>query len=180
LFMEESIRVAEREYTKEEVLKILNPLVAEWFASKFRDLTPPQRYALIPIHNGENVLVSSPTGTGKTLTAFLIALSELFNMAEKGELDNTVYVLYVSPLRALNNDIYRNLEEPLREIREIAQKRGKEIPEIRHVVRTGDTPTSQRQNMLRKTPHILITTPETLAIILVAPKFREKLRTVNG
>jgi len=177
--MEESIRVAEREYTKEEVLKILNPLVAEWFASKFRDLTPPQRYALIPIHNGENVLVSSPTGTGKTLTAFLIALSELFNMAEKGELDNTVYVLYVSPLRALNNDIYRNLEEPLREIREIAQKRGKEIPEIRHVVRTGDTPTSQRQNMLRKTPHILITTPETLAIILVAPKFREKLRTVK-
>ncbi|MCC5997779.1 MAG: ATP-dependent helicase [Thermofilum sp.] len=177
--MEESVRVAEREYTKEEVLKILNPLVAEWFASKFRDLTPPQRYALIPIHNGENVLVSSPTGTGKTLTAFLIALSELFNMAEKGELDNTVYVLYVSPLRALNNDIYRNLEEPLREIREIAQKRGKEIPEIRHVVRTGDTPTSQRQNMLRKTPHILITTPETLAIILVAPKFREKLRTVK-
>ena len=179
LFMEGPMRIAEREYTKEDVLKILNPLVAEWFDSTFKDLTPPQRYALIPIHQGENVLVSSPTGTGKTLTAFLIALSELFNMAERGELDNTVYVLYVSPLRALNNDIYRNLEEPLKEMSELARKKRLELPEIRHMVRTGDTPTSRRQNMLRKAPHILITTPETLAIILVAPKFREKLKTVR-
>jgi ATP-dependent Lhr-like helicase len=174
-----AIRIAKEEYRKEDVLKVLNPLVAEWFSSKFRDLTPPQKYAFIPIYRGENVLVSSPTGTGKTLAAFLIAISELFNMAERGELEDTVYVLYVSPLRALNNDIYRNLEEPLMEIREMAARRGLEVPEIRHVVRTGDTPTSQRQNMLRKPPHILITTPETLAIVLVAPKFREKLRSVK-
>ncbi|ABL78331.1 ATP-dependent helicase [Thermofilum pendens] len=174
-----AISFATREYSKEEVLRVLDPLVAEWFSGKFEDLTPPQRYALIPIHEGKNVLVSSPTGTGKTLTAFLIALSELFGMARRGELEDTVYVVYVSPLRALNNDIYRNLEEPLREIRELAEKRGLEIPEIRHMVRTGDTSSSQRQSMLRKPPHILITTPETLAIILVAPKFREKLRSVK-
>ncbi|UNQ72983.1 ATP-dependent helicase [Infirmifilum sp. NZ] len=175
----EGLVYATREYTKEEVLSVLNPLVAEWFNSKFTDLTPPQKLALMPIHEGRNVLVSSPTGTGKTLTAFLIAISELFNMAARGELEDTVYVLYVSPLRALNNDIYRNLEEPLREIRELAASKGVEVPEIRHVVRTGDTTTTQRQNMLRKPPHILITTPETLAIVLVAPKFREKLRTVR-
>ena len=170
---------AEHEYSKEEVLRVLNPIVAEWFRSRFTDLTPPQKLALIPIHEGKNVLVSSPTGTGKTLTAFLIALSELIEMGLKGELEDSVYVLYVSPLRALNNDIYRNLEEPLREIREIADKKGVKLPEIRHVVRTGDTTTTQRQSMLRKPPHILITTPETLAIILVAPKFREKLRSVR-
>ncbi len=175
----EGLTYATREYSKEEVLRVLNPLVAEWFDRKFSDLTPPQRLALIPIHEGRNVLVSSPTGTGKTLTAFLIALSELFDMAQRGELEDSVYVLYVSPLRALNNDIYRNLEEPLREIRELAESKGLEIPEIRHVVRTGDTTATQRQNMLRKPPHILITTPETLAIILVAPKFREKLRTIK-
>ncbi len=173
------IRFAEKEYTKEDVLRVLDPLVAEWFSSKFRDLTPPQRLALIPIHEGRNVLVSSPTGTGKTLTAFLIILSELFAMARRGELEDTVYAVYVSPLRALNNDIYRNLEEPLREIYELAEKKGVEAPRIRHAVRTGDTPQSARQRMLRKPPHILITTPETLAIILVAPKFREKLRSVR-
>ncbi len=170
---------ADKEYTKEEVLRILNPVVAEWFNSKFPDLTPPQKLALIPIHEGNNVLVSSPTGTGKTLTAFLIAISELIEMGLRGELGDSVYVLYVSPLRALNNDIYRNLEEPIREIRELAEKKGIKLPEIRHVVRTGDTTNTQRQNMLRKPPHILITTPETLAIILVAPKFREKLKTVR-
>ncbi|MEM4790151.1 MAG: ATP-dependent helicase [Thermofilum sp.] len=177
--MKGSITYAVREYSKEEVLRVLNPLVAEWFSRKFDDLTPPQRLALIPIHEGKNVLVSSPTGTGKTLTAFLIALSELFDMAQRGELEDKVYVLYVSPLRALNNDIFRNLEEPLREIYELAKERGVSLPQIRHVVRTGDTTSSQRQSMLRRPPHILITTPETLAIVLVAPKFREKLRSVK-
>lgn len=177
--MQETITYAAREYSKEEVLKVLNPLVAEWFSRKFDDLTPPQRLALIPIHEGKNVLVSSPTGTGKTLTAFLISLSELLDMALRGELEDKVYVIYVSPLRALNNDIYRNLEEPLNEIYELAKEKGVELPKIRHVVRTGDTSSSQRQNMLRKPPHILITTPETLAITLVAPKFREKLKSVK-
>jgi len=173
------IRHARRAYSKEEVLKALHPLVAEWFDRTFEDLTPPQRYAVIPIARNKNVLVSSPTGTGKTLTAFLSILSKLFEMADKGELGNSVYCVYVSPLRALSNDIYRNLEIPLKEIRELAEARGLEIPEIRHAVRTGDTPSNEKQKMLRKTPHILITTPETLGIILVAPKFREKLRTVK-
>ena len=100
-------------------------------------------------------------------------------MARKGELEDTVYAIYVSPLRALNNDIYRNLEEPLKEISQLAKEKGIDVPEIRHMVRTGDTPSSHRQRMLRKPPHILITTPETLAIVLVAPKFREKLRKVK-
>ncbi len=173
------IEYATREYTKEEVLKVLHPLVAEWFDRTFEDLTPPQKYAVVPIAQDRNVLVSSPTGTGKTLTAFLSILSKLLEMADRGELENTVYCIYVSPLRALSNDIYRNLEVPLREIRELAKEKGIELPEIRHAVRTGDTPPNEKQKMLRKTPHILITTPETLGIILVAPKFREKLRTVR-
>ncbi|RLE61327.1 MAG: ATP-dependent helicase [Thermoprotei archaeon] len=173
------ITFADKEYSKEEILSLLNPLVAEWFDKKFENLTPPQKLALKPIYERKNVLVSSPTGTGKTLTAFLMIISELFTLAQKGELEDTVYAVYVSPLRALNNDIYRNLEEPLREIYELAREKGIEVPEIRHMVRTGDTPTSQRQKMLRNPPHILITTPETLAIILVAPKFREKLRSVR-
>jgi len=170
---------ATRQYTKEEVLSALDPLVSEWFESHFKDLTPPQRYAVIPIHEGKNVLVSSPTGSGKTLTVFIGIISELLSMARKGELDDCVYAIYVSPLRALDNDIYRNLKVPLEEIRELAKKKGLELPEIRHAVRTGDTSTSERQKMLRKPPHILITTPETLAITLVAPKFREKFRNLR-
>lgn len=164
-----------REYSKEEVLVVLHPAVAEWFDSNFSDLSPPQRLAVVPIHEGRNVLISSPTGTGKTLTAFLSIMSELFRMGESGELQDSIYAIYVSPLRALNNDIYRNLESPLKEIRE----RNPELPEVRHSVRTGDTTSAEKSRQLRKPPHILITTPETLAIILTAPRFREKLRTVK-
>ncbi len=171
----DSIVYADREYSKEEVLKVLNRFVAQWFDSKFDKLTPPQSYGIIPIYQGKNVLISSPTGTGKTLTAFLSIISKLFDLAEREELEDRVYCIYVSPLRALNNDIYRNLEEPLKEIREIVEKEGLELPEIRHVVRTGDTPPHEKQKMLKKPPHILITTPESLAIILNAPKFKKKL-----
>ncbi len=173
------IEYATRAYSKEEVLRVLHPLVARWFDQSFDDLTPPQRYAVVPIAQDRNVLVSSPTGTGKTLTAFLSILSKLLEMADRGELGNSVYCVYVSPLRALSNDIYRNLEVPLREIRELAEEGGLELPEIRHAVRTGDTPPNEKQKMLRRAPHILITTPETLGIVLVAPKFREKLKTVR-
>lgn len=173
------LEYANIEHSKEQVLQMLNPLASRWFDAKFEDLTPPQRYGIVPIHSGKNVLISSPTGTGKTLTAFLSIISKLYDMALKDELENYVYALYISPLRALNNDIYRNLEEPLSEIRELAELSGIEVPEIRHMVRTGDTPPAAKQRMLKKTPHILITTPETLAIILVAPKFREKLRKVR-
>ncbi len=173
------IRRATREYTKEQVLSVLDPLVSEWLESKFRDLTPPQKYGVIPIHEGKNVLISSPTGSGKTLAAFISIISELLSLARRKELEDHVYAIYISPLRALDNDIYRNLKVPLEEIRNIARKKGLELPEIRHSVRTGDTTTSERQRMLRKPPHILITTPETLAITLVAPKFREKLRKLK-
>jgi len=173
------ISIARKRYSISEVLKILHPLVAEWFINKFEKLTPPQEYAIIPIQKGKNVLVSSPTGTGKTLTAFLTIISELIKLAEKNRLENRVYAVYISPLRALSNDIYRNLETPLREIKDIARKRGIELQEIRHAVRTGDTQPYVKQKMLRQTPHILITTPESLAIVLVAPKFREKLRNVR-
>ena len=173
------ISIARKRYSISEVLKILHPLVAEWFINKFEKLTPPQEYAIIPIQKGKNVLVSSPTGTGKTLAAFLTIISELIKLAEKNRLENRVYAVYISPLRALSNDIYRNLETPLREIKDIARKRGIELQEIRHAVRTGDTQPHVKQKMLRQTPHILITTPESLAIVLVAPKFREKLRNVR-
>ena len=173
------ISIARKRYSISEVLKILHPLVAEWFINKFEKLTPPQEYAIIPIQKGKNVLVSSPTGTGKTLAAFLTIISELIKLAEKNRLENRVYAVYISPLRALSNDIYRNLETPLREIKDIARKRGIELQEIRHAVRTGDTQPYVKQKMLRQTPHILITTPESLAIVLVAPKFREKLRNVR-
>ncbi|MCD6458589.1 MAG: DEAD/DEAH box helicase [Thermoproteales archaeon] len=173
------ITYATRAYTKEEILKILNPHVAEWFDSKFDKLTPPQSYGVVPISEKKNVLISSPTGTGKTLTAFLSILSKLFDLAERNELKDKVYCIYVSPLRALNNDIYRNLEEPLMEIRNLIRSKGIELPEIRHVVRTGDTPPYEKQKMLRRPPHILITTPESLAIVLNAPKFRQKLKHVE-
>jgi len=173
------VRLAEKVYSKEEILRVLHPLVGEWFTSVYEDFTPPQKMGIVPIHEGLNVLISSPTGTGKTLAAFLAIISELFRMSERGELGDEVYAVYVSPLKALNNDIYRNLEEPLAEISKLAEERGLEVPEIRHAVRTGDTTQNERQRMLRRPPHILITTPETLAIVLVAPKLREKLRNVK-
>ncbi len=164
--------------TKEELLKILDPDVAKWF-SRFKDLTPPQRLGLPHIIRGRNVLITSPTGSGKTLTAFLYIISELYKLAKEGKLRDGVYVIYVSPLRSLNNDIERNLRYPLREIEYIIRDRGDKPPNIRIGNRTGDTPQSVRSRMLRNPPHILITTPESLALMITAPKFRERLKTVK-
>ncbi|MBS3135866.1 ATP-dependent helicase [Candidatus Woesearchaeota archaeon] len=161
--------------TDEEIFGILHPLVREWFRKKFRTFCLPQKYAVIPIHSRENILVSAPTGSGKSLTAFLSILNELIDSSEKGILEDRIYCVYVSPLRALNRDISVNLIEPLKEMGELA---GKDM-KIRVGVRTGDTTQSERAKMSRKPPHILITTPESLAIMLSTQKFRDYLRGVQ-
>ncbi|MEA4957952.1 ATP-dependent RNA helicase RhlE [bioreactor metagenome] len=183
------IKKQTKDYSKKEIYKILHPWVVEWFDKKFEDFTPSQKKAIVDIHERNNVLVSSPTGSGKTLTAFLSIISELTTLAEKKELEDKVYCIYISPLKALDNDIEKNLDEPLKEIEKIAIKNGatykktaKKIEKglgIRKAVRTGDTSQYERSKMLKKPPHILITTPETLSILLVAPKFREKLANVK-
>ncbi len=162
-------------YSKKQVLKTLHPWVQQWFNSQFDDFTPAQKKSIIDIHKKNNILISSPTGSGKTLTAFLSIISELTTLAEKNQLEDKVYCIYISPLKALDNDIEKNLDEPLKGIEKIA---GQSLG-IRKAVRTGDTSQYQRQKMLKKPPHILITTPETLSILLVAPKFREKLSGVK-
>ena len=166
-------------HSKKEVLGLMEPLIEEWFTSKFEDMTEPQSYAIPIIHHRQNVLVSSPTGSGKTMTAFLSIINELFKYAKSGKLEEKIYCVYVSPLKALANDINRNLEQPLREIAELAQREHAAMPKIRVGVRTGDTPQAERQKMLKHPPHILITTPESLALALAAPKFREKFLGVE-
>ncbi|WP_247009287.1 ATP-dependent helicase [Halorientalis litorea] len=169
-----------------DVLDLLEPPVREWWVEQFGEyvpenggfFTPPQKEAIPLIDEGTNALVASPTGSGKTLSAFTGIIDELFRRDRAEGLDNSVYCLYVSPLKSLANDIHRNLEVPLAGITEKLDARGEET-EIRHAIRHGDTPDSERQQMLDETPHILNTTPETLAILLNSPKFREKLRTVE-
>ena len=164
-----------KNYTKKQIFKTLHPWVQKWFDSQFEDFTPAQKKSIIEISKKNNILISSPTGSGKTLTAFLSVISDLTTLSEKNQLEDKVYCIYISPLKALDNDIEKNLDEPLKGITEIA---GHDLG-IRKAVRTGDTTQYQRQKMLKKPPHILITTPETLSILLVAPKFREKLSGVK-
>jgi len=165
--------------TKQEVLSLMEPLVGDWFGAKFKGLTEPEAYAVPLIHARKSVLVSSPTGSGKTLTAFLSIINELYAKQLRGELEDRIYCLYVSPLKALANDINRNLEEPLRELTQLAQKEGKPEPLIRVGVRSGDTSPQERQRQVRHPPHIFITTPESIAIILSTPKFREHFANVE-
>lgn len=131
------------------------------------------------IHMGRNVLVSSPTGTGKTLTGFLAIINELFLKARANNLGDEIFCVYISPLKALANDINKNLNAPLEEIYQIARENGLDLPPIRVSVRSGDTSQNERQKMLRKPPHILITTPESFSLALTAPKFKEKFKTVK-
>ncbi|MEM0492499.1 MAG: ATP-dependent helicase [Candidatus Thermoplasmatota archaeon] len=173
--MKRIIYAGEEPSTKDVLSRIKNKEVKEWFFSNFKDFTPAQRYSLCYISKGENVLITSPTGSGKTLSAFLFSIDHLLTLAKEDKLEDKVYVLYISPLKALNNDIHRNLEEPLREISRINPAAGR----IRVAVRTGDTPPDEKSRMLRRAPHILITTPESVAISLNAPKFSEKLLDVK-
>ncbi len=164
---------------KKEVLDSLDPLVREWFFSRFKDFSLPQLYGVMPIFERKNILISAPTGGTKTLTAFLSILNYLVGLARKEELENKVYAVYISPLKALNNDIQVNLSTPLKEIGELAKKKGVVLQEVRALVRTGDTPAAQKAKMLKKAPHILITTPESLAIVLNSTKFHEKLNMLE-
>jgi len=155
--------------------KILHPLFKQWFFKTFKTFSPPQRYSIYNVHSRVNTLVSSPTGSGKTLSAFGAILNELLGLSLSGSLEDKTYCIYISPLKALSRDIEINLQTPLAELEEIA---GKKLG-IRALVRTGDTTAYEKSKMLRHPPHILITTPESLAIVLTTIKFREKLRDVQ-
>lgn len=177
------------------VFDLLEPAVQEWWLEEFGEFvpeneaffTPPQRGAIPKIHDEQNTLICAPTGSGKTQASFCAIINELYRRdrestaetEETGGLENSVYCLYISPLKSLANDIHRNLEVPLDGIESLAADRDEPMGEIRHAIRHGDTPSSERQKMLEETPHILNTTPETLAILLNSPKFREKLRTIE-
>ncbi|KOX97073.1 ATP-dependent helicase [Halorubrum tropicale] len=179
-----------------DVLARLSPPVRRWWVERFGAyvgenggfFTPPQREAIPRVDDGENCLVAAPTGSGKTLASFLAVLDDLFARDRADDLDNAVYCLYVSPLKSLANDIERNLETPLEGIGEAVAAAERDDgagdaeaydPGVRQAIRHGDTSKADRQAMLSETPHVLNTTPETLAILLNSPKFKEKLRTVE-
>lgn len=156
-----------------------HPLVREWFVSRFGTPTEPQIAGWPTILRGEPTLISAPTGSGKTLAAFLVCIDKLLRAALEGRLSPHTHVVYVSPLKALSNDVQKNLEGPLREIQELALNRGYLCPEIRTGVRTGDTLAKDRAAMLKNPPHILVTTPESLYILLTANKPRKNLERVS-
>ncbi len=161
------------------VLETFHPVVAAWFARRFGDPTEPQAPAWREIAAGRDVLVSAPTGSGKTLAAFLYAIDALLKEGLAGGLDGRTRVVYVSPLRALGNDITKNLQAPLAEIRAAALAAGLSPPELRVAVRTGDTTASARRSLLLRPPHILVTTPESLYLLLTSERGRATLGGVE-
>ncbi len=160
-------------------LSIFHPLIAEWFRSNVGTPTDVQVQAWPAIQSGADVLIAAPTGSGKTFAAFLSCIDGLFKQALACELDEHTQVLYVSPLKALSNDIQKNLQQPLAEIGSAALSAGLLMPDLRVLVRTGDTPMAERRQMLKRPPHILVTTPESLYILLTAEKSRRLLQTVR-
>ena len=156
-----------------------HPAVARWFEQTFGSPTEPQLRGWPPIQSGRNVLISAPTGSGKTLAAFLASLDALFRQASKDHLPDQTQVVYVSPLKALSNDIRKNLQEPLSGIRLLlGETNGREV-DVRAEVRTGDTTAAQRQALIKKPPHILVTTPESLYLLLTSDSGRGMLRTAR-
>ena len=162
-------------YKPEQINHILNPIVKKWFFTRFKEYSLPQLYGVMEIHSRNNILISAPTGATKTLTGFLSILNELIDSSEKGILEDKIYCVYISPLRALSEDIKVNLINPLKEMEEITKKKFG----IRVASRTGDTTPSEKAKMLKNPPHILITTPESLAIVLSSFKFVDHLRDVQ-
>ena len=157
------------------VLAGFHPIVQTWFAERFAGPTAPQASGWPAIASGRDTLIAAPTGSGKTLAAFLACLDDLLRRALAGRLPDATQVVYVSPLKALSNDVQRNLEVPLEELRVVAAREGLAVPPIRVAVRTGDTPMAERGKMARRPPHILVTTPESLYILLTAEKSRAAL-----
>ncbi len=160
-------------------LEWAHPLIRDWFVGRFGTPTEPQELGWPHILQRKTTLISAPTGSGKTLAAFLVCIDRLVRKALRGELSDRTEIVYVSPLKALGNDIQKNLEIPLSEILQLAGDRGLLMPEIRTAVRTGDTLAHERRAMLVRPPHILVTTPESLYILLTAAKSREVLKTVE-
>ncbi len=160
-------------------LQLFHPVIQNWFRSRFENPTAPQDLGWPVIAEGGHVLIAAPTGSGKTLTAFLAVIDRLFREAVADRLAPTMRVVYVSPLRALSNDMHRNLDEPLREILEESTRQGLNLAPIRVGLRTGDTPSHQRTALTRKPPHIFVTTPESLFLMLTAENGRKALRTVD-
>ncbi|MDP2605114.1 MAG: DEAD/DEAH box helicase [Deltaproteobacteria bacterium] len=156
-----------------------HPIVRRWFFERFEKPTPAQEGGWPSIAIGQSTLIAAPTGSGKTLAAFLWSIDRLIQRAANGDLEDVTDVVYVSPLKALGNDIAKNLQAPLAEIFQLAWSEGMLLPEIRVAVRSGDTPAHERQAMVRKPPHILITTPESLYILLTAEKSRQFLKTAR-
>ena len=156
-----------------------HPIVRDWFLDRFPAPTQAQAEGWEAIAQGRHTLIAAPTGSGKTLAAFLNCVDQLVRTGVEEGLPETTQVVYVSPLKALSNDIHKNLSVPLQEISELAETRGMTLPEIRAEVRTGDTPASQRQKMAKNPPHILITTPESLYILLTSKSGRRGLKGVK-
>src|SRR5436190_12410604 len=156
-----------------------HPTIARWFEEKYGSPTEPQQLGWPAIQSGAHTLIAAPTGSGKTLAAFFAALDELFREGLKEQLPDETRVLYVSPLKALSNDIHKNLEEPLKGLRAaLLESESRDIP-VRAEVRTGDTPASKRLAIGKKPPHILVTTPESLYLMLTSESGRKVLSTVR-
>ena len=158
---------------------MFHPVVDSWFRARYTDPTPVQAGAWPLIADGQDVLLTAPTGSGKTLAAFLACLDRLFREAVEGRLADRTAILYVSPLKALSNDVRRNLDEPLAELALAAVGAGLPAPEIRTAVRTGDTPAHERRLIGRRPPHVMVTTPESLFILLTAESSRRWLADVR-
>ncbi len=170
-----NVNFIQKPNSDEEIFNSLNQVTMRWFKEKFGKFSEAQRYSMLNIRDRKNILVSSPTGSGKTLSAFGSILNYLIELDEKKELEDKVYAVYVSPLKALVRDVEVNLKGPLDEMEKIG---GRKFG-INVAMRTGDTSINERQKMLKKTPHILVTTPETLAIILTSRRFVEKMGAVE-
>ncbi len=172
--------MTELENDGSDAVQAFHPAVARWFAGRFALPTEAQRAAWPAIASGRHALIAAPTGSGKTLAAFLAAIDALVRQAVAGKLEATTQVLYVSPLKALSNDIHRNLEQPLAGISAELARMGLPAHEVRAEVRTGDTPQAARQAMNRRPPHILVTTPESLYLLLTSQSGRTLLSGVRS